>query len=118
MLAKFGSKLGVSIRELHSVLSKARHSLERTSSIDLSSSDTNEAVSFIIMVQELKRKMLKWSEDVDLYKASQKSLEKNRFRFPDDWLYTDHLEGEWSAFNSILKKKKQILMDETGMGHY
>jgi dynein heavy chain 1 len=115
ILAKFGAKLGASVKELHTIISKSRHSLERSNSVDLASADTNEAVGFIIFVQELKRKVSSWSDDVELYKASQKTLEKNRFRFPDDWLYIDHLEGEWSAFNSILKKKNQVLQDETGL---
>ncbi|KAJ3389103.1 hypothetical protein HDU92_001163 [Lobulomyces angularis] len=109
VINKFGAKLLVSIKNLHSTISKARDDLEKSSEV---SSVTSDAVGFIIFVQELKKKVTNWVVDVETYKQGQKTLEKNRYRFPDDWLYVDHLDGEWNAFNTILNKKNQIIQEQ------
>ncbi|KAF7293526.1 Dynein heavy chain protein 1 [Mycena indigotica] len=32
--------------------------------------------------------------------------------FPDDWLYSDQLRGEWSAYNEILKRKNDSIQEQ------
>ncbi len=32
-------------------------------------------------------------------------MERQRFQFPSNWLYSDNIDGEWGAFNDILKRK-------------
>ena len=36
----------------------------------------------------------------------QKLLEKQRFQFPHNWLYTEQVDGEWGAFNDIMNRKE------------
>ena len=40
-----------------------------------------------------------------MYKEGQRILERQRFQFPATWLYSDNIEGEWGAFNDIIKRK-------------
>lgn len=40
-----------------------------------------------------------------VYKEGQIILERQRFQFPSSWMYSDNIEGEWSAFNDILRRK-------------
>ena len=35
-------------------------------------------------------------------------------KFPDDWLYSDQLRGEWSAYNEILKRKNDSIQEQLG----
>lgn len=40
-----------------------------------------------------------------MYKEGQRILERQRFQFPNSWLHVDNVEGEWSAFNEIIRRK-------------
>lgn len=114
ILNKFGSMLGTSMRDFHVSVSKARYELEQQS---IESNSTGEAVTFITFVQDLKRKVAKWSQDVELFRQGQKTLERQRFQFPNDWVYVDQVDGEWSAFNEILSRKNNAIQEQIGMFH-
>ncbi|KAI9105868.1 dynein heavy chain [Phlyctochytrium arcticum] len=109
MLNKFGTTLEEAMRSFYGDISTARINLEQhlgdgTSTVD--------AVKFIIFVQSLKAKLPAWMEDIQSYRSSQKVLERQRFQFPNNWLYVDNVDGEWSAFNEILEKKDKVLMSQ------
>ncbi|KAK3805063.1 MAG: dynein heavy chain [Linnemannia elongata] len=109
VLNRFGNMLGTSMKEFHGAVSKARYDLELHS---VDSHSTGEAVTFITFVQDLKRKVAKWENDVDLFRQGQKTLERQRYQFPNDWLYCDQIDGEWSAFNEILSRKNNAIQDQ------
>ena len=46
--------------------------------------------------------------------SGEKTLERFRYQFPDDWLYSDQLRGEWSAYNEILKRKNDSIQEQLG----
>ncbi|KAL0081796.1 dynein heavy chain [Phycomyces blakesleeanus] len=109
ILNKFGSMLGTSMRDFHASVSQGRYELEQQS---IESNSTGEAVTFITFVQDLKRKVAKWSQDVELFRQGQKTLERQRFQFPNDWVYVDQVDGEWSAFNEILSRKNNAIQEQ------
>ena len=41
-------------------------------------------------------------------------LEQNQFQFPTNWLHVDDVEGEWSAFNEIIKWKDAVMQTQVG----
>ena len=47
-----------------------------------------------------------------MYKEGQRILERQRFAFPPSWLYVDNIEGEWGAFNDILKRKDSSIQTQ------
>ncbi|KZT06248.1 dynein heavy chain [Laetiporus sulphureus 93-53] len=77
-----------------------------------SNSSTAAAVTFITFVQDLKRKTKQWGPMIELCASGEKTLERFRYQFPDDWLYSDQLQGEWSAFNEILKRKNDSIQEQ------
>ncbi|KAJ2744465.1 dynein heavy chain [Coemansia sp. BCRC 34301] len=110
ILNRFGARLGSAMRDTCQAIAAARHELETHSA---ESSTTSEVVTFITFVQELKRKCPAWQRDVEgVFRGGQRVLEKQRFQFPSDWLYLDQVEGEWSAFNEILKRKTGVIQDQ------
>ncbi|KAJ8651627.1 hypothetical protein O0I10_012803 [Lichtheimia ornata] len=109
ILNKFGSMLGTAMKDFHVSVSKARYELEQQS---IESNSTGEAVTFITFVQDLKRKVAKWTQDVELFRQGQKTLERQRFQFPNDWVYVDQVDGEWSAFNEILSRKNNAIQEQ------
>ncbi|KAG6866267.1 hypothetical protein C0991_006854 [Blastosporella zonata] len=75
-------------------------------------SSTAAAVTFITFVQDLKKKTKTWGPMIDLCANGEKTLERFRYQFPDDWLYSDQLRGEWSAYNEILKRKNDSIQEQ------
>ena len=108
-LSKFGSLLGNELSGFHGNIEKARHDLEQQT-IDAAS--TSDAVSFITYVQGLKRKMRGWEKQVDMYREGQRILEKQRFQFPQGWVHVDNIEGEWGAFNEIMRRKDSSIQNQ------
>ncbi len=51
---------------------------------------------------------------IELCASGEKTLERFRYQFPDDWLYSDQLRGEWSAYNEILKRKNDSIQEQLG----
>ena len=47
-----------------------------------------------------------------MYKEGQRILERQRFAFPPSWMYVDNIEGEWGAFNDILKRKDSSIQTQ------
>ncbi|QRW00298.1 cytoplasmic dynein 1 heavy chain 1 [Ceratobasidium sp. AG-Ba] len=91
----------------------AIHSLTRPQpSVAPSSSSTAAAVSFITFIQELNKKTKQWGPMIELCANSEKTLERFRYQFPEDWLYSDQLRGEWSAYNEILKRKNDSIQEQ------
>ena len=80
-----------------------------------SNSSTAAAVTFITFVQDLKKKTKTWGPMIDLCANGEKTLERFRYQFPEDWLYSDQLRGEWSAFNEILKRKSDSIQEQLGI---
>lgn len=78
-------------------------------------SSTAAAVTFITFVQDLKKKTKAWGPMIELCANGEKTLERFRYQFPDDWLYSDQLRGEWSAYNEILKRKNDSIQEQLGI---
>ena len=47
-----------------------------------------------------------------MYKEGQRILERQRFQFPSNWLYSDNIEGEWGAFADIMKRKDSSIQTQ------
>jgi dynein heavy chain 1 len=115
ILGRFGSKLSLTMKETHAAILKARHDLEHHS---IEGSSTAATVTFITFVQDLKRKVKKWTPEIEIFGSGQKTLERQRYQFPQDWLYVDQIEGEWSAFNEILTRKNASIQDQLGESQF
>lgn len=51
---------------------------------------------------------------IELCANGEKTLERFRYQFPEDWLYSDQLKGEWSAYNETLKRKNDSIQEQLG----
>lgn len=109
ILAKFGALLGNEMAQFHTKVSKSRSELEQQS---IEAASTSDAVCFITYVQSLKRNMTAWEKQVEVYREGQRILERQRFQFPNSWLHVDNIEGEWGAFNEIIKRKDSSIQTQ------
>lgn len=111
LLSRYGTKLGLAMRGVYDSILKARSELEISS---IEGSSTAQAVTFITFVQDLKRKVQMWGPEIELFTAGQKTLERQRYSFPADWLHVDLVQGEWGAFSDILKRKDDSIKEQIG----
>ncbi|KAI8873838.1 hypothetical protein GQ42DRAFT_152391 [Ramicandelaber brevisporus] len=113
ILSRFGSRLGSEMKSFYSTLNNARNELEQHSA---HSTETGRAVAFITFVQHLRKQAIGWAEKVQIFRQGQKALERQRYQFPNDFLYIDQVAGEWNAFTDILNKKNNIIQEQiTGL---
>ncbi len=89
VLSKFGHLLGSELQDFYGHVSKSRTDLESQS---VEAASTSEAVGVITYVQSLKRRLGDWQKRVEVYTAAQKILERQRYQFPANWLYTDYIQ--------------------------
>jgi dynein heavy chain 1 len=111
---QFGSRMMEGMKLFRDELSSSRAYLESHS---LDSDSTGAAVSLVTLVQSLKSKNQTWSNEVEVFTNGQKLLEKYRFHFPQDWIYAENIEGEWSAFTEIFNRKNSAIRDRIGKLH-
>ena len=60
----------------------------------------------------LYKRIIWFPNQLQMYKEGQRILERQRFAFPPSWLYVDNIEGEWGAFNDILKRKDSSIQTQ------
>ena len=109
ILFHFGNKLGTFMKEGYSDISNARLELERNS---LDTSSIENTVGFILRVQEFTKKLPIWDKNLISYRTGQELLRRQRYQFPNDWLEYVTIDGEWSAFKQILKRKEDSITDQ------
>ncbi len=51
---------------------------------------------------------------MQIFRAGEKILDRQRYQFPPTWVYVDNVEGEWGAFNDILRRKDSSMQTQIG----
>ena len=106
VLSKFGHLLGNELQEFHSHVSKSRTDLESQS---VEAASTSEAVDVITYVQSLKRKLNDWEKKVTANTYAQKILERQRYQFLSNLLYTDYIQVRKLRLKSVCVKVFSII---------
>ena len=97
------------MRDYFNKLTNCRTDLEQKS---FDSSNTSECVSIITNVQEYRKSVELLEGQKNAFKECQKILERQRYQFPDNWLYSDNIEGEYSSFIEILQRKEKSIKNQ------
>ena len=108
--SKFGSRLGLRMREVQHDISHSRNELEGQA---LEASSTAQAVAFITTVQMCRRQAKDWEPEVETFRQGQTTLNRQRYQFPSDWISIDQINHEWEAFKEILARKSKVVEDQT-----
>lgn len=95
------------MREFKSKVQDARRKLE-----SLSLEDSDDVTMFVTEIQEMKRIVVAWEDQLDRCKAGQKLLQEQRYAWPADWLSIDLIEGEWASFKQILNKRSTTMEEQ------
>ncbi|TAQ87556.1 hypothetical protein B7494_g4139 [Chlorociboria aeruginascens] len=110
ILNKFAGRLGTRVREVYSEVEKARKDLEVQS---LEATSTAQAVQFITIVQNCKRKVKAWAPEIEIFRQGQTTLVRQRYQFTSAWLGVEQIDSEWTSLNEILARKAKIVQDQT-----
>lgn len=109
ILGKFAGRLGQRMTDVYAQIEKARKDLEVQT---LEASSTAQAVSFITVVQQCKRKVQEWEPEIDIFRQGQSTLIRQRYHFPSDWLHMEQIDHEWQTLNDVLERKSKIANDQ------
>ena len=90
-------------------IAKSREELE---SQGVDSGTTSDAVALITYVQKLKKQAKAGQEAVDQFKQAHRLLGQQRYQFPNQWLYAEHVEGEWLSLTDILMRKDAAIQGQ------
>ena len=108
-LSKFGTLLGTQMKDFYKNVSKSRSDLE-TKTIDKLT--TLEAVKVIMSVQSFKRNLKSWDDQRESFKKGQALLERQRYQFSDNWLYSDNVDSEVGSFKEMLQRKSDAIQSQ------
>ena len=110
ILVQFAIRLGDRMRELSGDIEQARRDLESQS---LEASSTAQAVSFITVVQQCKRRVEIWRPEIENSRQGQHHLTRERYNFPKDWLHIDKVDHAWSMLDELLSRKLRLVEDQS-----
>ncbi|EGC38132.1 cytoplasmic dynein heavy chain [Dictyostelium purpureum] len=108
ILSHFASKVSEKMRQFFETIKSSRAELEK---LTVETVSTEEAVFFVIQIQDIKKKMSVWEGDLRYYRSGQDLLQRQRFQFPSDWLDCDMIEAEWGALTDILNRRNNQISE-------
>ncbi|CDJ57328.1 hypothetical protein EMWEY_00007760 [Eimeria maxima] len=76
---------------------------------ELISNIVSNLTKFLLKLQEASKLEPKWSATIDTLRASERLLERQRYTFPSDWLWTDRIEGEMEMFTQLLRHQGMMV---------
>lgn len=91
ILGKFGSKLKGQLGGLYKDIQGARRKLE-----GLSVDPTEDVTLFVTEIRAIERQDPRMGEMIERMKHGQRLLYSQRYQFPNDWLFTDVVEFEYT----------------------
>jgi dynein heavy chain 1 len=104
----FGSKFGDTLKSFFANCQNARGKLEKINFTNISA----DIVDMVNEFQIIKKKNLEWTKEVEKFDSSAKLLERQRYKYPTDWLEIDKVMQEWGSFKQIFKRKTEQLDNE------
>lgn len=109
ILVKFAMLLGSRMNQVHSEIEQARTNLEGQAL----EASTQQAVQFITIVQQCKRKVKFWGNDIEMFRQGETTLKRQRHQFPKDWLYMDRISNQWDRLLDVLERKSRIVDEQS-----
>ncbi len=105
IIGHFGSKFGDTLKAFYANCQNSRAKLEKINFQNLSA----DIVDMINDFQTIKKKHFEWAKEVEKFDSSNKLLERQRYKYPTDWLEIEKVMQEWASFKQIYKRKSEQL---------
>lgn len=108
LLSKFSKKIDQEANSFNRLLINAKQILEMPLTFHDS---TEQLTSGIDSYLKYQNSLQSWNFLLETFQLVQSFLMKHRFKFPNDWLYTEQLENNISMVQALVAKKS-LLIDE------
>jgi dynein heavy chain 1 len=105
---KFAETTNENLQSFFKIITDARTKLENCNF----ENPDNDLIQIITDIQEIDKNIKNWSEDLLRYKNCKNILEKQKYRFPNNFIDMDKVENEWSKLKQILEKKSRLMEDQ------
>ena len=105
--SSFAGVLSQCIHESHEKMVDAKTRLEKASLE--SSSGTENIVTGVFFIQEMKENAESLSEEIARLEASERLLKRQRHHFRSDWMETTVVKGQFELMQQILERRSQTM---------
>lgn len=105
--SSFASILSQCIHDAHQKMVDAKSTLEGASLE--SSSGTENIVTGVFFIEEMKEKSGSWTEEISRLESSERLLKKQRHHFRSDWMETTVVKGQFELMQQILARRSQTM---------
>jgi dynein heavy chain 1 len=105
--SSFASILSQCIHDAHQKMVDAKITLE-AASLE-SSSGTENIVTGVFFIEEMKEKSGSWTEEISLLESSERLLKKQRHHFRSDWMETTVVKGQFELMQQILERRSHTM---------
>eukprot|EP00466_Bigelowiella_natans_P012270 jgi/Bigna1/52380/estExt_Genewise1Plus.C_70193 len=112
IIGNFANVLGTMMRKSFALTSEGRKKME---DLTMDFKSTEELIANVTILQKLKNDSVALEKDIKAQVGVEKMLERQRFIFPANWLYSDGMIGEWTSYQQILRMKLSLLSHKTPM---
>ena len=96
------------LKSFYTKITEAKTKLENSNLENLNT----DIIECITDIQEIKKNMNNWKNDLTRYKNCKNILEKQKYRFSNDFIDMDKVESEWSKLQQILEKKWKLMEEQ------
>jgi dynein heavy chain 1 len=105
--SSFASILSQCIHNAHQKMVDAKNTLE-AASLE-SSSGTENIVTGVFFIEEMKEKSGSWTEEISGLESSERLLKKQRYHFRSDWMETTVVKGQFELMQQILERRSHTM---------
>lgn len=98
------------IAEVHNEVSTARDQLESIR-FESDRTITQHVILGVTVVHDIKGKAAIWLTSIDQLVDAERVLKRQRYNFPDDWVESSRLKGQYQTLEQILSKRLQSIAD-------
>ena len=72
---------------------------------------SSDLTIYVTKIQEFNRELTKWEDQLKHCKAGERLLKRQQYQWPEDWLWVEQVEEEWSYFVELLSECTAIIDD-------
>ena len=108
IMNKFAETTNENLKSFYTKITEAKTKLENSNLENLNT----DIIECITDIQEIKKNMNNWKNDLTRYKNCKNILEKQKYRFSNDFIDMDKVESEWSKLQQILEKKWKLMEEQ------
>eukprot|EP01053_Blabericola_migrator_P008291 Blabericola_migrator_1__8290@NODE_42_length_17171_cov_64_374065_g38_i0_p1_GENE_NODE_42_length_17171_cov_64_374065_g38_i0NODE_42_length_17171_cov_64_374065_g38_i0_p1_ORF_typecomplete_len4774_score977_70AAA_6/PF12774_7/1_1e148AAA_6/PF12774_7/8_3e02AAA_6/PF12774_7/17DHC_N2/PF08393_13/2_5e03DHC_N2/PF08393_13/7_2e118AAA_8/PF12780_7/1_4e03AAA_8/PF12780_7/1_4e03AAA_8/PF12780_7/27AAA_8/PF12780_7/8_4e92DHC_N1/PF08385_12/1_5e89DHC_N1/PF08385_12/65DHC_N1/PF08385_12/1_8e03DHC_N1/PF08385_12/2_2e02DHC_N1/PF08 len=127
IVSLFAQKVSEAVEKVHKKVVSAREILEKQGNLttklasvrvqnldgldDQTKNVTTQIGEYVQTLHEAQTTQEEWADKVDLLQQSELLLKDNNYKLPQNWLYAERVQGEWSTFEQVYNQQAKFFED-------